>query len=307
MVYTNFGHDFMFEYFNKDISYTSLCLVESANVLLCGTSRGSVCTHLWPPVIPEKELRDYGTNKVFREIEFAEFQPQLFPISLMAATPKDDSLITVSTDGMIFILKMDVIDKPDKSEHSNPTGGDTEDIGQTINELFLVKNSYIMQQMRAIRNKEMEVARYEKKKISDAENKHRENRAKLAKIEKLFEQSKNSSKDHQARFLLHSQETIKKQTKLKQDLADQLQEKVNEVEKETHTMVEYEKDRNAQLRAEFEAMKLEKKIFLEKTVNDQVETQTRLMEQFNNSLNELKRKYRTILEDAGKYGDVKLS
>lgn len=294
----------MFEYFNKDMSYTSLCLVKNAKVLLCGTSKGSICVHLWPPVLTERELRDYPQVKVFREIEFAEFQPQLFPISLMSVTPKEDSLITVSSDGMIFILKMDVLDKPDTTDDSSPPIGDQEDIGQTINELFLVKNSYIMQQARAIRNKEMEVARYEKKKISDAENKHRENRAKLSKIEKLFEQSKQSSKDHQARFLLHSQETIKKQSKLKEELKSQLDEKVDELTNETESMVNYERERNAQLIQDFEFLKLQKKEFLETTAQEQVETQNKLAVQFNASLKELKNKYNTILEDAGKYGDV---
>lgn len=294
----------MFEYFNKDMSYTSLCLVKNAKVLLCGTSKGSICVHLWPPVLTERELRDYPQVKVFREIEFAEFQPQLFPISLMSVTPKEDSLITVSSDGMIFILNMDVLDKPDTTDDSSPPIGDQEDIGQTINELFLVKNSYIMQQARAIRNKEMEVARYEKKKISDAENKHRENRAKLSKIEKLFEQSKQSSKDHQARFLLHSQETIKKQSKLKEELKSQLDEKVDELTNETESMVNYERERNAQLIQDFEFLKLQKKEFLVITAQEQVETQNKLAVQFNASLKELKNKYNTILEDAGKYGDV---
>lgn len=294
----------MFEYFNKDMSYTSLCLVENAKVLLCGTSKGSICMHLWPPVLSERELRDYPQVKVFREIEFAEFQPQLFPISLIAVTPKEDSLITVSSDGMIFILKMDVLDKPETTDHSTQPMGDTEDIGQTINELFLVKNSYIMQQARAIRNKEMEVARYEKKKISDAENKHRENRAKLAKIEKLFEQSKQSSKDHQARFLLHSQETIKKQTKQKEELEAQLDQKIAELTNETESMVDYERERNAQLKSDFEFLRQQKKQFLEQTAQEQIETQSKLAQQFNMSLKELKNKYNTILEDAGKYGDV---
>jgi hypothetical protein len=293
----------MFEYFNKDFSYTSLCLVEAAQVLLCGTSRGSVCIHLWPPMFTDKELLDYPNTKVFREIEFAEFQPQLFPITLMAVTPKVDSLITVSSDGMVFIHNLEMLDRREKSEQKSLQIADGEDLSQVINELFLVKNSYIKQQARAIRDKEMEVARYEKKKITDAENKHREHRGKMAKIEKLFETSKQSSLDHQTRFMGLSQETINKQNHVREQLAGELQVKQQTLDSGTHKMVSYEQRRNQALRDKFAGLVEDKKLLLEKLAQDQLEMQSKLTGQFNDSLRDLRHKYQTILEDSGKYGD----
>lgn len=296
----------MFEYFNKEYSYTSLCLVEAAQVLLCGTSRGSVCTHLWPPVLSERELMDYPANKVFREIEIAEFQPQLFPITFMEVTPKLDSLITISSDGMVFINKMEILDRPEKVEHKAIQMADNEDHSQVINELFLVKNSYIKQQARAIRDKEMEVARYEKKKVTDAENKHREHRSKMAKVEKLFETSKQSSIDHQTRFMALSQETISKQNNVRTQLAEELSSKQGMMESETSKMVSYEQRRNQTLRDKLEAMKEEGKQMIQRLASEQIDMQARLSQQFDASLRDLRQKYKTILEDAGKYGDVRL-
>ena len=148
------------------------------------------------------------------------------------------------------------------------------------------------------------MARYEKKKVTDAENKHREHRGKMAKIEKLFETSKQSSIDHQTRFMALSQETINKQNHIKNQLADELHGKQVSLDSETEKMVSYEERRNEMLEKKFATLKDEKKNMLEKLAQDQVEMQSKLTLQFNDSLRDLKQKYQTILEDAGKYGDV---
>jgi hypothetical protein len=272
VVYNNEGKDLMFEYTVKDFSYTCLKLVPSAGVLLCGTSRGSVCVHLWPPVFTDREIRNYKDTQLFTQMEYYEIQPQLLPISHIIVTPKEDHIVTVSDDGMMFVMKMEIKDKPEVIEGKNQID-DKGGIAATINELFLVKQSYIKQQNRAIREKEIEVARYEKKKITDAEGKLRENRAKLAKIEKLFEQSKQSSKDHQTRFLAHSQENIRKQTDIEQSLKEKLQRESDQLQKETENIVAYEQNRNKMLREQFEKLKDEKKKLIQETTEMQVEQQ----------------------------------
>src|SRR3990167_2854325 len=121
--------------------------------------------------------------------------------------------------------------------------------------MFLVKNSYIKMQHRNIRDKEMEVARYEKRKITDAENKLREHRAKIAKIDKVFEQSKQSNEEHQKRFLKQSQSNIEEQYKHKENIKKKLEEKSDLLERDTQEMVTFEIERNRNLRVELEKTK----------------------------------------------------
>ncbi len=303
VVYQNKARDLMFEYFNQEFSYTALCHIPASKVLLCGTSRGSICVHLWPPVFAEKELKKYRQIQVFREVESYEFQPLLFPVSHLMLTPGDKHLVVGSTDGAMTVLKVDSKEKLDDEEPKvqiDNKGG----ITNTANDLFLVKNSQIRQQLRAIREKEMEVARYEKKKATDAENRERDHRARLLKIEKLFEQSKNSSEEHKNRFLNHSKEQISAQTKKKQELMMMLEQKSDELTLETKEAVEYEIMRNQELKAEFEKMKEDRKRQLEDIAREQLQTQDKLKAKFESNIRELDENHKRVVEDASRYGTV---
>ena len=303
VVYQNKARDLMFEYFNQEFSYTALCHVPKSKALLCGTSRGSICVHLWPPVFAEKELRKFRQLQVFREVEFYEFQPLLFPVSHMMLTPGDKHLVVGSTDGAMTVLRVDSKEKEDDEEPKvqiDNKGG----ITNTANDLFLVKNSQIRQQLRAIREKEMEVARYEKKKATDAENRERDHRARLLKIEKLFEQSKSSSEEHKNRFLNHSKEQISVQTRKKQELLQMLEQKAEELTQETKEAVEYEVMRNQELKAEFEKMKEDRKKQLEELAREQLQTQDKLKGKFESNIRELDENHKRVVEDASRYGTV---
>ena len=303
VVYQNKGKDLMFEYFNQEFSYTSLCLIPNSNVLLCGTSRGSICLHAWPPVLQEKEIKRYKQSIVFRDIEYDEFQPLLFPISHLVLTPGDQYLLIASTDGAMSVLKIEQKKKDEEAETKiqiDNKGG----IANTANELFFVKYSQIRQQARAIRDREMEVARYEKKKATDAENKDNEHRAKLNKIDKLFDQSKNSSEEHKNRFLTHSKDQISILMKRRMELANYLEKKSDELTTETRDAVEYEIMRNQELRSKFESLKEERKRQLKDIASEQMTTQAKYASNFQSNICELEDNYKRVTEDAGRYGTV---
>jgi hypothetical protein len=264
--------EFMFEYFNNEHAYTSLLHAKGGKSLLCGTSKGSICVHQWPPVFTEKDIKHYRMSQLFIVLDYWEMQPQLFPITHMMMTPSEKNIISISSDGLVFNLKLDYKEAQEVVENKTQVdekGG----IAQTINELFLIKNSYLIAQNRAIRNKELEVWRNQKRMLTDEENKHKENKNKIARIEKIFQQSMQNSRELRNSFFASSEQKLTEKANEIKAIKDKLLKKAEELEAETNEIVEYEKVRNEEIRQEFEILKLEKDSLISKTSEEQKDIQ----------------------------------
>jgi len=147
LIYKNNCKDLLMEYVNEECSYTKLLLSLQHGVIFCGTSRGSIRTHLWPPVVSHKTANGYKKSGPKIDcLEHYEFSAHLYPINHLVLTPDMSQLITASTDGMMLILKVngcsDQSDLNEQKQMIDEKGG----ISQTINDLFIVKKTKLKEQ-----------------------------------------------------------------------------------------------------------------------------------------------------------------
>ena len=175
------------EYITGECEYTSLLLDDVNDVLYCGTSRGSVRVHLWPPHLTEESLKRFKLTQQILYLESYEFYGHLFPIDHLHLTPNHNNLISVSSDGMVFILEVKsrkVVS--DANVNMKLIIDEDRGVADTLNDLFYVKSTSLKNQQRVLKTMQLEVARYQKKLKTDEENRHKENKLKISRIEKAF-------------------------------------------------------------------------------------------------------------------------
>lgn len=104
--------------------------------------------HLWPPKLTEESLKRFKLTQQILYLETYEFYGHLFPIDHLKLTPNHSHLISVSSDGMVFILE--VKSKNNLSEEPNVNMkmivNENRGVSDTLNDLFYVKSTSLKNQ-----------------------------------------------------------------------------------------------------------------------------------------------------------------
>jgi len=309
VVYRKKAKEFFFEYITGECAYTSLCLDTVNKVLYCGTSKGTVRVHLWPPVVNEESQKRYLISQQILELEQYEFAAHILPIDHLALTPNSKSLISISAGGMIMLLSIDPKDEllPVEGKSIIDDRGDDEENTQkyieTINDLFFIKQSTLKNQQRVIKSRQLEVARLKKKMKTDEENKHRENKAKILKIEKNFMEIAKQNEEMRTTFLKNSDIKITARQEEIERLKVKMMEEEERLDSHTHKIVEYERQRNSKLETEYIEFKRAKETEIVQVVDEQKGSLNQLQEGYEEKLDMLKTKHDQILRNAKVYGE----
>lgn len=96
IVYKNNCRDFLIDYVNDECSYTKLLISLQHGVIFCGTSRGSIRTHLWPPIVSQRAANNFKKTGNIDLLEHYEFSAHLYPINHLTLTPDMSQLVTAS-------------------------------------------------------------------------------------------------------------------------------------------------------------------------------------------------------------------
>lgn len=295
---------FLFEYHTGDCSYTSILLDKIHNCLICGTSSGSVRVHLWPPVLQDEDILNFRRTHKVNFLEFYEVKIHLYPINNLALTPLGDQLISTSTNGLVFISKVENRENFSGSKLADPLiREEKEPFSTFVNELFFVKKKFLRQQNRIIKDKQLEVARFQKSLITGRETKRREYRSRLMRMTDSYELNIKNSQIQRDEFdRKNNEQLIKKNDRIDQ-LKQEIMQKRGEMNEKTAKIVNYEKRRNEKLREQLEKTKSEKKQQREQVKKSQTETLSELKEAYDNKLKELNSRYSSIKHSHKNFGE----
>lgn len=150
---------------------------------------------------------------------------------------------------------------------------------------------------------QLEVARYQKKLKTDEENRHKENKLKISRIEKAFKQSLKNSEELKKTFFQSSDTKLKERKEEIEKLETEILNEDKRLTDHTEKMVNYEINRNFKLRESFKALKEDKESKIEAIVNEQKVILGELRVEYQNKLKELQNKYEQILSNSKIYGE----
>ena len=242
-------------------------------------------------------------------LESYEFHAHLFPIDHLRLTPNGNSLISISGDGMVFILKVETLKEEIEEEEIEDMVeqrviiNEEKGISNTINDLFYVKHAALKNQQRIIKTMQLEVARYKKKMKTDEENRHKERRMKINTIEKSFKQAMKDSQDLRDTFFKTSDEKLRKRNEEIQRLLNETQIEEQRLTAHTDKMVAYEQKRNQKLNDEYEKLQLEKEQKIKEIIEEQRTITKELDDEYKSKITELRNKYTQIVENSKIYGE----
>lgn len=236
IIYRGNCKEFFMDYVTEDCSYTKLLISKQHNIILCGTSRGSIRTHLWPPSLNEKSINGFKKDQTVTSLQYYEFSAHLYPINHLVMTPDFTQLITASTDGMMLILKVcpnsEHMEGNEQKQMIDEKGG----ISQTINDLFIVKKTKLKEQNDLIKKLQYEVARLTQALKVECGKLTEHYREKMRKMDENYENNKKENERIKDNFVDKANQNFRAKEKeyygLKEnheDVKKNLQSKTQEI------------------------------------------------------------------------------
>lgn len=116
---------------------------------------------------------------------------------------------------------------------------------------------------------QLEVARHQKKLKTDEDNRHKENKMKIQRIEKAFKQSLKNSEELKKTFFQTSDVKLAERIEEIQRLENQILSEEKQLTDHTQKMVNYEVNRNFKLRDNLNNLRAEKEQKISQIVSEQ--------------------------------------